>query len=360
MRSMRRTALRADAILLLAAALWGGAFVAQRVAMRHMGPLTFNGLRFALGTIVLIPVVLARSGRLRGRSRSAIVIQPGRSHSCDCNGAGAVDASGSHACGFGPRTAPDECASGATGALAGASGSVGLAAGVTVGLVMFVAATLQQAGLIYTTAGKAGFITGLYVALVPVFGLFIGRRTRAATWVGAGLAVAGLYFLSVVGPLEINPGDALVMGSAIVWAVQVLLIGIYAPRTDPVRLALVQFAVVAVASLVAAAAFEQVTLAAVRAAVSAILYGGVLSVGVAFTLQVVGQRIAPPGHAALVLSLETVFAGLAGYLVLDERLGPRELFGAALMFAGMMVSQVRRVLSDSAPVPGLASGADSR
>lgn len=296
---MKRATLRADAILLLAAAIWGGAFVAQRVAMQHMGPFTFNGLRFALGALVVLPVIAWRGRRVAYRDP--------------------VDAL-QH--------------SGAT--------RLHIASGLVAGLVLFVGASLQQAGLVYTTASKAGFITGLYVPLVPIFGLLVGQRTRATTWAGAGLAVVGLYYLSVTEALRVNAGDALVLACAAVWAVHVLLIDRFARWADPLRLAFVQFVLVAVASLLVAAFTERNSTGAVWATLVALLYGGLFSVGIAYTLQVVGQRETPPGHAALVFSLEAVFAAVAGYMLLGERLGAREICGAALMLAGTLLSQLRR------------------
>ncbi len=307
---MKYRALRADAILLFAAVLWGAAFVAQRAAMRHLGPMTYNGIRFALGALALGTFVAVRSRRSAG-AESGVSDPSGRSRNRHTLG------------------------------------------GAVAGVVLFVAASLQQAGLVHTTAGKAGFITGLYVPLVPILGLVVGRRTGGATWVGAALAVVGLYFLSVTGPMRLNPGDGLVMACAVVWAVHVLLIGRLAPRHDPLRLGVTQFTVVAVASLVAAAFTEPITAAAVWAAGIPILYGGLISVAIAYTLQIVGQRDAPPGHAALLLSLETVFAALTGYCLLGETFGPRESFGAAVMLGGMLVSQIGRLLSGGERSPGM-------
>jgi drug/metabolite transporter (DMT)-like permease len=286
---MRRTTFKADALLLLAAAIWGAAFVAQRFAMRHLGPLGFNGVRFALGALALLPLI-----PLRRLSNDA---QRGRLY---------------------------------------------LAGGLLAGTVLFVGATLQQIGLVYTTAGKGGFITGLYVVFVPILGLFVGHRTTLPTWLGVGLATAGLYLLSVSRRLEVNLGDALVLACALVWAVHVLLMTRFSPRTDPILLAAVQSGATAVLSLLAALAFERNTLAGMLAAKWAILYGGLCSVGVAYTLQVIGQRATPPAHAAILLSFEAVFAALAGGLLLGEVLGRRERLGCALMLVGIIVSQVRR------------------
>lgn len=304
---MKHQTLRSDSLLLLAAILWGAAFVPQRVAMRHMGPLTFTGIRFALGAAALIPVVVFLSRRRTDADSDAARTGPG-------------------------------------------SASLHLLGGMLAGLVLCAGVGLQQAGLVYTTAPKAAFITGFYVPLVPILGLLLGQRTGIATWSGAILSVIGLYFLSVVGPLKIERGDGLVMISAVVWAIHVLLIGRLAPRTDPLKLGLVQFWVVAIVSLIAAGLTEQITAEGVWAGTWAILYGGLASVGIAYTLQLVGQRHAPPGHAALVLSLEAVFAAIAGYAILQEVLGPRELLGAAVMLGGMLVSQVNRFWSGVMPV----------
>ena len=301
---MHRGAFKADGLLLLAAAIWGTGFVAQRLGMDHVGPMTFNGIRFAIGVFVLIPVIYMR--RPMG------------------------DIPGS-----------DGCVSHA---------SVYVFGGGLAGLVVFVAAGLQQIGLVYTTAGKAGFITGLYVVFVPIMGLFIRRRVGAPTWLGAGLAMVGLYFLSVTGSLHVNRGDWFVLTCALFWALHVLIIGSLAPRTDPVKLAAVQFAVASVLSGIAAALTEEITGDGIVGARWAILYSGALSVAVAFTLQVVAQRDAPPAHAAILLSLEAVFAAGTGWLLLSETLGVRGILGCTLMLAGSLASQVRRP-SHTIPVP---------
>ncbi len=296
--------------MLLAAVLWGGAFVAQRAAMQHMGPLTYNGVRFAVGALALLPVLAF----LRRRPPNA------RKRSLAENATLSVGSLRLH-----------------------------ILAGTLAGLVLFTAVGLQQLGIVHTTAGKAGFITGLYMPLVPILGLLVGQRTGLATWAGAALAVVGLYFLSITGPLHINRGDGLVMLCAVVWAVHVSLIGIIAPKTDPLLLGVVQFSVVAIASLIGAGLTETITTQALAAGAWTIAYGGLVSVGIAFTLQLVGQRHSPPAHAALLLSLETVFAGLTGYWILGERFGSRELLGAALMFGGMLLSQLPRLTSRERP-----------
>lgn len=297
--------LKADGLLLLAAFIWGFAFVAQRVGMRYVGPFGFNGVRFALGCLVLLPL-LFRNGMPRDESSSPQI-------------------------GFFSR--------------------LNLAGGLLAGLVLFCGASFQQVALVYTTAGKAGFITGLYVILVPIMGVALGHRTHAGTWLGALLATAGLYLLSVTKTVTISPGDLLVLMGAIFWAGHVLLIGWLSPRQDPLRLAFVQYAACAAISLVVSAALEPNTMTAYLSATIPILYGGVLSVGVAYTLQVVAQKEAKPAHAAIILSLETVFAALGGWVILGETLSPRGLLGCALMFSAMLASQLWRAPRTPSAVP---------
>ena len=287
---MKLTVRKANMLLLLAAAIWGLAFVAQRVGMRHVGPLTFNGVRLALGAAALVPHLLWL--RKSGLEKD----QP-------CN----------------PRLL--------------------FRGGVLAGTVLFLGATLQQYGVVYTTAGKAGFITGLYVVFVPLLGLFIGVKTGRFIWAGAVAAAAGLSLLSAKGVMGIDPGDGLVLLSAVFWAMHVLVIGRLSRRIPPVRLAVAQFTVVSVLSLVGAFLFETVDLVSLRAAAVPILYAGLLSVAVAYTLQVVGQRRAKPAHAAIILSSEAVFAALGGWLMLGEGMSLRGIVGCALMLGGILLAQ---------------------
>ena len=307
---MTRSTLKADLLLFLAAAIWGAAFVAQRVAMYHVGPLFFNGLRFALGALLLLPVVAARSAN---RVRS----DPAR----PSPGAGLY-----------------------------------LYGGIAAGLILFAGSTLQQCGMVDNTAGKGGFITSLYVVLVPVFGLLIGQRTTSAAWAGVVLSVTGLYFLTVTASLDIARSDLLVLACAAVWAIHVLMIGWLAPQADPYRLAVIQCAVTAIVSFAAAMIWERPTFAGTRAALWPILYCGVISVGIAYTLQVIGQRDAPPTHAAILFGLEAVFAALTGWLLLDEQLSRQQLLGCGLMLAGVLVSQIRMPAPKPRPLPPVPQG----
>ncbi|MFU2209647.1 DMT family transporter [Solidesulfovibrio sp. C21] len=289
----RNASMRADILCLITALIWGLAFVAQRVGMAHLGPMGFNGIRFALGAAVLAPLAI-RSMRY-------------------------------------PPPAPF---------LGGSDPGFPWLGGLLAGAILFTGASLQQVGLLYTTAGKAGFITGLYVVLVPLLGFFLGQRPARGDVLGAVAAAFGLYFLSVTENFSLAPGDGLELIGAFFWAGHVLVIGWLSPRTRALPLAMAQYAVCAVLSLVCACFFETITWSGIVGAAWPILYGGLMSVGLAYTLQIIAQRDAKPTHAAILLSFETVFAALGGALILNERLGGRGLFGCALMFAGILVSQL--------------------
>lgn len=292
--------LRADLLLLLTAAIWGFSFVAQRTGMDHVGPFTFNAARFLAGSLVLVPVMLLANRRPTGDQMKA---------------GGAA-----------PSVIP--------------RGSSLLWGGLAAGAVLFAAAAFQQAGIASTTAGKTGFITSLYVVLVPILGLAVGLRPPLVVWLGAILAVVGLYFLTIEGGFVMSRGDLLVLAGAVMWAVHFLVLGRFSPGRDPVRLAFVQFVTCAALSMAAALLLEQPTADGLRAAAVAILLSGIFSIGVGYTLQVAAQRHAPPADAAIILSLEAVFAVIGGWLLLDEQLTQRALFGCALMLAGILISQL--------------------
>jgi drug/metabolite transporter (DMT)-like permease len=306
---MQTKTLTSDLLLLIAAFLWGTTFVAQRRAMDHLGPMMYNALRFAVGAATLVPVLLVF--RTNGRS---------------------------------------DCHRGRSFLLWGA---------ILAGLALFGGASMQQMGLVHTTAGKASFITSLYVVLVPIVGLFLGHRCGPAVWIGAMVTVTGLYLLSVTESFAIGRGDLFVLIGAFFWAAHVLWIDHLAKRANPLHVACIQFLACSALSLLAAILFERTTLAGIRAAVVPILYAGVFSAGVAFTLQVVCQRTSPPAHAAIVMSLETVFAALAGYVMLGERLGPRDLLGCTLMFTGLIVVQLPLLLTPGPRSPRSSSRTSS-
>jgi drug/metabolite transporter (DMT)-like permease len=281
--------LKANLLLLLVAAIWGLAFVAQRLGMDHLGPFGFNAARFLLGALSLLPLTLlfrARAGQ--GELRPL------------------------------------------------------LRGGVAAGTLLFCGASLQQAGLLYTTAGNAGFITGLYIVLVPLAARLMGQPVNRAIWAGASLALVGLYFLSINTAMIINRGDLLELVGAVFWAGHVLIIGRLAPHLDGLRLSIIQFLICACLCLGVALIYEQdsFTLTNLMAAWQPIAYAGLLSVGVAYTLQVYAQKHAPAAHAAIIMSLEAVFAAFGGWLLLNEELTGRALAGCALMLAGMLLAQL--------------------
>jgi drug/metabolite transporter (DMT)-like permease len=287
---------KANALLMITAVIWGTAFVAQRVGMSYIGPLTFNGLRFALGALVLLPLAIMQKiprAKERGDKITSVVSLPA------------------------------------------------IAGGILAGLALFSGATLQQIGLIYTTAGKAGFITGLYVIIVPIMGLFLGHRPSWGGWIGASLASIGLYLLSITETFTFAPGDLWELFGAFFWATHIIILNYISPKANAIVLASIQYTVVSFLSLFIGFFTESFTLACFYGALIPILYLGIFSVGIAYTLQVVAQRYAPPTHVAIILSLETVFAALAGWIMLGEILSPRNLVGCALMLAGMIAAQVR-------------------
>lgn len=289
---MQSKALRADLLMLITAMIWGTAFVAQRLGMDHIGPFLFTGLRFLLGALVLLPLLLLQTRDL-GEAKA-----PGFAHR--------------------PL----------------------LLGGLLMGLALTVGINLQQVGLLFTSVTNSGFITGLYVIVVPLLGLFIGQRAGLGIWLGALLAVLGMFMLSVGEDFQVASGDWLQLAGAFVWGVHVLLVGLFASRYDPLRLSIVQFLVCALVSLALAVAFEPIEWSAIVAAAPAVLYGGCFAVAVGYTLQVVAQKNAIASHAAIIFSLEAVFAAIAGWLFLAEILTVKSYIGAGIMLAGMLIAQL--------------------
>ena len=274
--------------------IWGFAFVAQRSGMEFLGPFTFNAVRFTLGGISLIPLLLInRKRKFNNKPFSPFL-----------------------------------------------SNKILLKGGIIAGVILFFGASFQQGGMVYTTAGKAGFITGLYIILVPILGIMFKQKTSAAIWLGAVIAFVGLYLLSVNENLTMGLGDLLVLASAFFWGLHVLVIGRYSPKTDPIQLAFFQFMLCAFFSLIASIILETTVLQNILAASVPILYAGVVSVGIAYTLQVVAQQETHPSHAAIIMSLEAVFAVIGGWIILDESIPLRGLIGCGLMLTGMILSQV--------------------
>lgn len=288
--------LKAELLLLLAALIWGLAFVAQRKGMESIGPFAFNGIRFLLGSISLIPLAWWPFNKKKAGLPKPLQIVPI---------------------------------------------SI-LWPGIFSGGILFIAASLQQIGMVYTTAGSAGFITSLYVVFVPIILIFWKHKITRQIWFGALLAVSGLFLLSFNKQMELNPGDAFVLASAVFFAVHVIIIGHYAPRVNVLKLSVMQFFVCGLLSLVTAFLLETTHTEDVVGAAIPILYGGLMSVGVAYTLQVVAQRHAQASHAAIILSLESLFAALGGWLILSEEMTVLKMCGAALMLFGVILSQINK------------------
>ena len=276
---MKFSTIKADILLLVTALIWGTAFVFQKKSMQHLGLLHFNGLRFLLGSLALTPVTLFSLRRFPG-SR--------------------------------PQT------------------STYVIGSLLAGTVLFAGACLQQAGLAYTTAGNGGFITGMYVILTPIFGLAFGKRTGLGTWCGGLLALSGMYFLCITDGLSLNRGDLLVLCSAFFWAFHLLIIDRFVIRMNPLVLAQAQFAVCGILSLCIGLIVEPFSVESIFLALDSILFCGLMSTGVAYTLQVIAQQRANPAHASILLSLEAVFATCAGWFI-GETLTGQALFGCSLM-----------------------------
>jgi len=297
-KQISRSILGHEALLLLTAIIWGLAFVAQRAGMESIGPFVFNGIRFLLGSISLLPVIilLNRSNLPAGKQGNPTALQA-KKH------------------------------------------KLMWVSGLISGLVLFIASSFQQMGMVFTTAGNAGFITSLYVIMVPLLGLIFGLKVNRYTWIGALLAVIGLYFISVNTGFSIQKGDLLVLASAFFFAIHLLIIGYYSNKTEVMWLAFIQFALTGILSLIVGYFTEVIDIEQIKLATIPLLYGGLMSVGVAYTLQIVGQRKAIPTHAAIILSLEALFAALGGWLILDEMFTSRQITGGILMLAGVVLSQ---------------------
>ena len=287
---MTKNILKNDALLLLTSLIWGFAFVAQRVGMNFIGPYTFNAVRFILGPFSLLPLICFRWKKIPSENKK---VKPY------------------------------------------------LLNGLLAGSVIFIASTLQQIGIVYTTAGNAGFITGFYVVLVPIMGLFLRHKVGLIRWIAALLALTGLYFLSVSQGFSMGKGDNLVLFSAVFWALHIIVVGYVSPRLDPLIFSFTQFFICGILSFIGAFLFEDPQWHGIVLASGPILYGAFLSVGVAYTLQVIAQKSAPPSHAVIILSMEGAFAALGGVLMLNEVLTARQLLGCLLMLAGMLLSQLK-------------------
>lgn len=282
-------------MLVLTAFIWGTAFVAQSVGMDYLGPFTFNGVRSLIGGIALLPCILL----LKRWSRE----EPEETH----------------------------CKENRKDLILG---------GTVCGLLLFGASSLQQIGIQYTTAGKAGFITAFYIVIVPVLGIFLKKRIGWKVWAAVVIALVGLYFLCITESFTIGKGDALIFLCALVFSLHILVIDYFAPRADGVVMSCIQFFVCGIVSLPFMFLTETPTIEGILAGGVPLLYAGVLSCGVAYTLQITGQKNVNPAVASLILSLESCFSVLAGWLILGENLSVRETAGCILMFAAIILAQL--------------------
>lgn len=320
-------------MLLLTAAIWGVAFVAQSVGMDYVEPFTFNAVRSIIGGLVLIPVIFLlnpKGGRKGGE---------------------AISDSGSDETVFegGRRLASDEMASEGGGfpapdrrlAERRKERETLLAGGIACGVMLCLASNFQQFGVRCTTVGKAGFITACYIVIVPVLGLFQKKKCGLNVWGAVFAAAVGLYLLCMEGDrFFLSKGDGLVFCCAILFSFHILVIDYYAPKTDGVKLSCIQFLVCGILSFLMMLIFEHPVLSDILAAKLPILYAGIMSCGVAYTLQVLGQKGMNPTIASLILSLESSISVLAGWLILGQKLGPRQLIGCGVMFGAIILAQL--------------------
>lgn len=301
---MNKYTLRQSMLLLLTAAIWGVAFVAQSVGMDYVGPFTFNTVRSLLGGIVLIPCIVLLK-RINVGSKDT---------------AGAAEhASGDPA---GQR-------------------KVLLTGGVACGVLLCIASNLQQFGIMYTSVGKSGFITAMYIVLVPVLGIFLKKKAGIKIWCSVAIAVGGLYLLCMTDSgFSIQKGDLLLLLGAVIFSFHILTIDYFSPKVDGVKMSCIQFFTCGILSMVGMFLFEQPQIGAILQAWMPIVYAGVLSCGVAYTLQIVGQKGMNPTVASLILSMESVISVIAGWLILHQKLSGRELLGCVLMFAAIILVQL--------------------
>ena len=292
--------MRGNICLLGAAFFWGTTFVAQMSGMDNLGPFTYAAARYFLGFLSLWLVYFLFSDA-RAEAKLKKTYRPGW--------------------------------------------RVGLGAGV----IMFVASSLQQVSMLYTTAGKASFITCLYIILVPLCAVFLRQKIRPENWLGAVLALVGLYLLAIKGDFTLGKGDTILVVGAFFWTAHILYIGHFAALVDVIELSLSQVGVVTLLSLTVAVTTEAATWEYIKAAWLPIAYGGIMSAGVAFTLQIIGQRYAKASHAAIIMSMESVFGALAGCLLLGEVMTGREIGGCLLMITGMVVTQLRFISKNNNP-----------
>lgn len=290
-------------MLIITALIWGVSFVAQRSGMEYIGPFTFNGIRCLIGALVLLPVIIAFDRRRKKQLSAGSVT---KATEIDKKAAKKDLIIGSLLC----------------------------------GIIFFVSSSLQQIGMVYTTAGKAGFITALYIVIVPILGIFLKQKVRPILWFCVVLATTGLYLLCIKEGFSIGKGDLLVVLCAFGFSLHILVIDHYSPKVDGVKLSCIQFLICGVLSMPFMIALETINWTNILNCWLPILYAGVMSCGVAYTFQVIAQKYTEPTVTSLILCLESVFAVVGGIIILNEQISMRETLGCIIMFAAILLAQI--------------------
>lgn len=306
----------------LAAFIWGVAFVAQSVGMEYVGPFTFNAARFLIGGVVLIPCILFPGGKNGKREYESVQ-----------EGKGGADQTESKSRGVSPKGRPEEKQQ-------KDGRRIGITGGICCGIALFAGSSLQQLGIMHTTVGKAGFITALYIVIVPVLGIFVKKKVGWTVWVSVLIATIGMYLLCMTEGFHVGKGDLYLFLCAVAFSFHILVIDYFSPKADGVFISCIQFFTAGVLAFLIMMFAEQPSLSSILKAWLPIGYAGVMSCGVAYTLQVVGQKNTDPTVAALILSLESAFSLLAGWVILGQKLSLKELFGCVLVFCAILLAQV--------------------
>lgn len=298
-----QTKVRGELMLIITALIWGVSFVAQRAGMDYIGPFTLNGIRCLLGALALLPVIIIMD------------YQRKKIHSIDKE----------------RKETENQTRYARKNLIAG---------GLSCGVIFFISSSLQQIGMVYTTAGKAGFITALYIVIVPILGIFLKQKVRPVLWFCVVLATAGLYLLCIQEDFSIGKGDLLILICALGFSIHILVIDYFSTKTDGVKLSCFQFFVCGILSIPCMIVFETINWTNIINCWLPILYAGVMSCGIAYTLQVVAQKYTEPTVTSLILSLESVFAVIAGIIILNEQISMRETFGCIIMFVAILFAQI--------------------
>lgn len=287
---------RNSLLLLLTATIWGIAFVAQSVSMDYIGGFTFNSIRSLIGSLTLLPVILLLSKPKSAEEKTR------------------------------PQTSSNQ--------------KILITGGICCGIILCLASNFQQFGIKYTTVGKAGFITACYIVIVPIIGLFLGKKCSKFIWAAVAMALIGLYLLCITDGFSIGKGDLLVLVCAFLFSIHILVIDHFSPKADGVKLSCIQFLTCGILSAIPALILEHPQVSSILAAWQPILYAGVMSCGVAYTLQVIGQKNMNPTVASLILSMESCISVLAGWIILGQQLSAKEILGCVIMFAAIILAQL--------------------